>query len=188
MNVKSCFNGYLMKKNRPDWNVYFMMIAKLVATRSTCLSRPIGAIIVLNNQIQTTGYNGAAPGIDHCTDKGVCFHRNLKAAKTDKYDFCRSVHAEANAIAQAARCGVPIEGGSIYTTLAPCYTCSKLIASAGIKKLFYETEYLSRNKIRDDFWKSQLAPMGIECKCINSFDDMTDDIISLMKPTSIRRL
>ena len=93
---------------RPDWHEYFMLIAKIVALRSGCNSRPTGAVIVKDKRILATGYNGPMPGAWHCTDKGstYCFRREKGIPDIDKYNFCRASHAEANAIAQAARFGI----------------------------------------------------------------------------------
>ena len=84
---------------RPSWDEYFMLLAKLAATRSTCLSRPVGAVIVLDRQVLVTGYNGAIPGAPHCTDEGSCYRRSLSFANdANKQNYCRSSHAEANAL------------------------------------------------------------------------------------------
>lgn len=149
--------------SRPSWDEYFMLLAKLAAIRSTCLSRPAGAVIVLNRQVLATGYNGAMPGVTHCTDTGACFRRSVGAGETDKYDVCRAIHAEANAIAQAARRGVPIEGATVYASLAPCFVCTKLMASARIRRVVYEHEYESADRARDAIWRQALDDAGIEC-------------------------
>ncbi len=143
-----------------------MLIAKLVSTRSTCNSRPTGAVLVKDRQILATGYNGSMPGAPHCTDQTMpdgspyCHRRAMKIADVDKYNFCRASHAEANAIAQAARHGVAIKGATLYVTLEPCYVCLKLLATAQIKRVFYELPYESRDEIRDDYWKQAVAEAG----------------------------
>lgn len=147
---------------RPRWDEYFMLLAKLAAIRSTCLSRPAGAVIVRDQQVLATGYNGSMPGVAHCTDEGICFRRYFRAGEQDKYDFCRAIHAEANALAQAARRGVSIEGATVYTTLAPCFVCTKLMASARIHRVVYEHEYESPDRERDAMWREALAQAGIE--------------------------
>ena len=151
---------------RPSWHEYFMLIAKVVATRSTCNSRPIGAVIVKNNRILATGYNGAIPKATHCTSllmgkEPFCMRRYMKAEEHSKMDYCVAVHAEANAVAQAAKMGISIEGASIYCTVSPCYSCFKLLASAGIKEIYYELDYSSKDKKRDKFWKEQIKKSGI---------------------------
>lgn len=147
--------------HRPDWDEYFMLLAKLAATRSTCLSRPAGAVIVRERQVLATGYNGSMPGVAHCTDEGRCYRRQLKVEEAGKHDACRAIHAEANAIAQAARAGVAIAGGTVYTTLAPCFTCTKLLASARIVRVVYELEYESPDQLRDELWRQAIKDAGI---------------------------
>jgi dCMP deaminase len=146
---------------RPNWDEYFMLIAKLVSSRSTCNSRPTGAVLVKEKQILVTGYNGSMPGAPHCLDqvdeagRPYCHRRALKVADADKYNFCRASHAEANAIAQAARYGIAIKGASLYVTLEPCYVCLKLLANAMIDKVYFELGYASRDSERDAFWRKQ---------------------------------
>lgn len=123
---------------RPTWDEYFLMLAKLASTRSTCLSCPVGAVIVKDRQILATGYNGPPSGTDHCTKQGFCYPE-LANCSLSKELPSRAIHAEANAIAQAAKHGVSTDGASIYVTLEPCLSCLKLIISAGIKEIFYET-------------------------------------------------
>lgn len=160
--------GGNMSPKRPSWHEYFMVIAKIVSTRSTCNSRRVGAVIVKDNHILATGYNGAMPGAPHCIDhppvKGspFCFRRYLNVPDVDKYNFCKASHAEANAIAQAARYGIPVEGATLYTTLAPCYVCLKLIAMARIKAVYYEHPYESSDPQRDEFWRQAVKEAGIE--------------------------
>ncbi len=152
---------------RPSWNEYFMLIAKLVSTRSTCNSRPTGAVLVKDRQILATGYNGSMPGAPHCTDQTMadgspyCHRRVLEIADVDKYNYCRASHAEANAIAQAARHGVPIKGASLYVTLEPCFVCIKLLATAQIEQVFYEMPYESRDAARDAYWREAVKDAGI---------------------------
>ena len=151
---------------RPSWNEYFMLIAKLVSTRSTCNSRPTGAVLVKDKQILATGYNGSMPGAPHCLGQSMpdgspyCHRRALKIDDVDKYNFCRASHAEANAIAQAARHGVPIKGATLYVTLEPCYVCVKLLATAQIERVFFELRYESRDARRDSFWQQAVEEAG----------------------------
>jgi dCMP deaminase len=141
--------------SRPDWDAYFMMTAKLLASRSTCLSRRVGAVIVKENRIISTGYVGACSGMDSCLDNGECFRRSnkLEEGTLDKHENCQSAHAEVNAVAYAARYGVAIGGATIYTTLHPCYTCAKLVVQCGIKEVVYELGYKSGNEKRDKEWE-----------------------------------
>ncbi|MFN3407010.1 MAG: deoxycytidylate deaminase [Caldimicrobium sp.] len=177
---------------RPDWHEYFMVIAKLVAVRSGCNSRPTGAVIVKDKRILATGYNGPMPGAWHCTDKGenYCFRRDKGIPDIDKYNYCRASHAEANAIAQAAKFGIPLEGASIYCTLAPCYVCLKLIASAGIKEVYYEYDYESRDFERDSFWREAIKEARLRTfkQVIVSKETLNAVYEILQFPTSKRRL
>ncbi len=153
---------------RPSWDEYFMLIAKLVSTRSTCNSRPTGAVLVKDRQILATGYNGSMPGAPHCSDQVMpdgtpyCHRRAMHIADVDKYNWCRASHAEANAIAQAARHGVPIKGATLYVTLEPCFVCLKLLATAQIERVFFERAYESRDAVRDAYWRGAVADAGIK--------------------------
>lgn len=133
--------------SRPTWDEYFMMLAKLTATRSTCLAFPVGAVIVKDRQVLSTGYNGSPSGSVHCTAQGFCYPE-LSACNASKILPSRSVHAEANAIAQAAKHGISTGGGSIYVTLEPCLSCLKIIISAGIREVFYETTFNTGDNIK----------------------------------------
>jgi dCMP deaminase len=150
----------LLEEQRPTWDEYFLMIAKLAATRSTCLAFPVGAVIVKDRQVLATGYNGSPSGSVHCTSQGFCYSE-LSSCNASSSLPSRAVHAEANAIAQAARHGITTDGSVVYTTLEPCISCLKLIISAGIKKVFYETEFNSRDKllVRDSFVKDGLVTL-----------------------------
>ena len=143
---------------RPTWDEYFLMIAKLAATRSTCLAFPVGAVIVKDRQVLATGYNGSPSGSSHCTSQGFCYPE-LSSCDASKILPSRAVHAEANAIAQAAKHGISTNGAVIYVTLEPCIYCLKLIISAGIKEVFYETTFNSGEKaaLRDMFIKDGLV-------------------------------
>jgi len=125
-----------MKYNRPDWHTYFMEIAHLVSKRSTCIRRSVGAVIVQNKRILSTGYNGAPTGIKHCLDRG-CIREMMKVASGERHELCRGLHAEQNAIIQAALHGVPIKGAALYSTHLPCSICIKMIINAGIAQVFY---------------------------------------------------
>lgn len=157
-----------MPNKRPSWHEYFMVIAKIVSSRSTCNSRPTGTVIVKGNNILTTGYNGAMPGAPHCIDEPdwngapYCFRRAHGVPDVDKYNFCKASHAEANAIAQAARYGIAIEGSTLYTTLAPCYVCLKLISTSRIRAVYYEHAYESSTPERDAFWHEAVRESGLE--------------------------
>ncbi|MDP8299955.1 MAG: cytidine/deoxycytidylate deaminase family protein [Candidatus Tantalella remota] len=125
---------------RPSWDEYFLSIAKLVSTRSTCMRRQVGAVVVKNKQILTTGYNGAPSGITHC-DKVGCLREELGVPSGQRHELCRALHAEQNAFLQAARHGISLEGGMLYITTQPCSICAKMIINVGIKKIIIEGEY-----------------------------------------------
>lgn len=124
-----------IKLKRPSWDEYFLEIAKVVATRSTCDRANVGAVIAKNKVILSTGYNGAPRGLPHCNDVG---HEIIDG------HCIRTAHAETNSIAQAAKNGTPIEDASIYLTISPCYDCFKIIVNAGIKEVVYGDFYMSR--------------------------------------------
>lgn len=132
-----------------------MILAKIVSVRSTCNSRKVGAVIVRENRLLTTGYNGAVHGAPHCIDRGpdFCLRRTIGAHDADKYNYCLSSHAEVNAIDQAARFGISLEGGTLYCTLEPCNWCFKQLIQAGIKEIYFEQSYDSRNKRFDEYWR-----------------------------------
>jgi dCMP deaminase len=124
--------GMTEPRARADWDQYFMSIAQVVATRSTCPRKYVGSVIVRNRTILSTGYNGSIRGMPHCSDVGHMMEDGHCVA---------TIHAEANAIIQAARNGVMIEGGTIYVTASPCWHCFKQIANAGIHRICYGEFY-----------------------------------------------
>ncbi len=136
-----------MSKNRVSWGTYFMNIAVEVSTRSTCDRKHVGAVIVRDKTILSTGYNGSIKGLPHCDDVG---HEMLEG------HCIRTTHAEANAIAQAAKNGVKIDSGEIYVTASPCYNCFKLIANSGIKTIYYKELY------RDNRISNRAKEVGIK--------------------------
>lgn len=125
---------------RPSWEAYFMDITFLVAKRSTCLRRSVGAIIVKDKRILSTGYNGAPTGIKHCLETG-CLRERLNIASGENHELCRGIHAEQNAIIQAAYHGVSIKGASLFCTNLPCSICAKMIINAGINRICYASGY-----------------------------------------------
>ena len=126
---------------RAGWDEYFMEIAELVKTRSTCLRRNVGAVIVKDNHIISTGYNGPPSGITHCEDLGGCYREMLNVPSGQRHELCRALHAEQNAIIQAAKVGVSTENATIYITHQPCVICAKMIINSGIKKIVYANPY-----------------------------------------------
>ena len=127
-------------KNRPSWHQYFMEMAYLAGTRSTCLRRKVGAIIVKDNQILSTGYNGAPKHIRHCAITG-CLRDQLNVPSGERHELCRGVHAEQNAVIQAAINGTSIRGASLYCTNQPCVICSKILINAEIKTIYISEPY-----------------------------------------------
>jgi dCMP deaminase len=119
---------------RPSWEQYFGQIARTVATRSTCLRRHVGAIVVKNKRILSTGYNGPPTGLPHCDETG-CLRQQMNIPSGQRQEICRGLHAEQNAIIQAALHGAAIAGSDIYVTHQPCITCAKMIINAGIKRV-----------------------------------------------------
>lgn len=125
---------------RPGWDQYFIDIASLVASRSTCLRRQVGAVVVKDRNILATGYNGTPSGITHCEVTG-CLREQLKVPSGQRHELCRGLHAEQNAIIQAARHGVNLDGGVLYCTHSPCIICTKMLINAGIQKVVYLEGY-----------------------------------------------
>lgn len=130
---------------RIDIDTYFMKIARLVSERSTCIKQHVGAVLVKDNHIIATGYNGAPRGIPHCT-KETCLRLNSKSLEESHH--CRGVHAEQNTIIQAALHGTSTENSVIYTTHFPCMSCTKILINAGVKEIVYEEEYDMDNEIK----------------------------------------
>ncbi len=125
---------------RPPWPVYFMDIADLVARRSTCLRRRVGAVAVKEKRILATGYNGAPSGIPHCLEVG-CLREQEGIPSGERHELCRGIHAEQNVIIQAAYHGVTIAGATLYCTNLPCVICSKMLINAGIREIIYREGY-----------------------------------------------
>ncbi len=126
--------------NRPSWKSYFMGITHLVAQRSTCLRRAVGAVIVKDKRILSTGYNGAPCGLTHCIDAG-CIREKLNVPSGERHELCRGIHAEQNAIIQAAYHGVSIKDAILFCTHLPCLICAKMIINAGIRTIYYHSGY-----------------------------------------------
>jgi dCMP deaminase len=146
--------------HRPTWEEYFMDITHLVAKRSTCLRRQVGAILVRDKKILATGYNGAPSGLNHCLDIG-CLREQLGIPSGERHELCRGLHAEQNAIIQAAYHGVGIRGATLYCTNHPCIICSKMIINAGIQKIVFEEGYA------DTLAKRMLKESKVKAKKFN---------------------
>jgi dCMP deaminase len=137
--------------NRPSWDEYFLSIADLVSTRSTCLRRKVGAVVVRNKNILATGYNGAPSKVRHCDEVG-CIRAKLNIPSGERHELCRGLHAEQNAFLQAALHGTSLKGSSIYSTTQPCIICAKMIINVGITDVVIKGDYpdkLSKELLRE---------------------------------------
>ncbi len=142
-----------MKKNnhkhqRPSWDEYFLEMSKLVAKRSTCLRRSVGAVLVKDKRILATGYNGAPRGLKHCIDIG-CMRQKLNIPSGERHELCRALHAEQNALIQASLYGISVAGSTLYATNQPCVICAKMLINAGIKEIVIVAGY--PDKMAADF-------------------------------------
>lgn len=128
------------KITRPDWQEYFMDITRLVARRSTCMRRQVGAILVKDKRVLATGYNGSPAGLAHCEDVG-CIRAQNSVPSGQRHELCRGLHAEQNTIIQAAFHGVSIKGATLFCTNLPCSICLKMLINAGIKQIIFDEGY-----------------------------------------------
>ena len=136
--------------SRPGWDEYFIGFALLASRRSTCLRRKVGAVVARDRRVLATGYNGAPSGLAHCGEVG-CLRAKLRVPSGERHELCRGLHAEQNAIIQAANYGISIRGGTVYTTNFPCSICTKMLINAGIEKIIYQDGYpdpLARELLR----------------------------------------
>ncbi|SDE64389.1 deoxycytidylate deaminase [Sporomusa acidovorans] len=148
---------------RPSWDEYFMEITKVVATRSTCLRRQIGAVIVKDRRLLSTGYNGAPCGLPHCGEVG-CVRAVNHVPSGQRQELCRGLHAEQSAVVQAAMYGVPIRGATIYSTHQPCSACTKILINAGIIRIVYQYSY------PDKLAEQLIAEAAIDYICFDKAD------------------
>ncbi|MBI5062196.1 MAG: cytidine/deoxycytidylate deaminase family protein [Desulfatitalea sp.] len=144
-----------MDHERPSWDEYFMDITCLVAKRTTCLRRAVGAVVIKDRRLLSTGYNGAPSNVRHCAETG-CLRQQLNVPSGERHELCRGIHAEQNAIIQAAYHGVSIKGATLYCTNQPCSICAKMIINAGIVRIVYVDGYA------DALSSEMLAEAGIE--------------------------
>ena len=149
----------LERAKRPSWDQYFLHIAEEVATRSTCLRRHVGAVLVRDKRILTTGYNGVPRGLVHCTERG-CLREERGIPSGERHELCRGLHAEMNALLQAASHGVNIAGSTIYVTVHPCSLCVKMLANAGVERIVTTTDY------PDALAKEMIEEAGIEVRIL----------------------
>ncbi len=148
------------KDKRPGWDDYFIKIAYLVSERSTCLRRKVGAVLVKDKRILATGYNGAPAGIVHCEVTG-CLREKLNVPSGERHELCRGLHAEQNALLQAALYGVSVKGAVLYVTVTPCIICAKMIINAGVKEVVIDGDY------PDKMAKEFLKEAGVKVRRIN---------------------
>lgn len=131
----------MVEDTRISWDEYFMEMAKLAAKRSTCIRRQVGAVIVQDKHVIATGYNGAPKGIPHCAELGGCYREQNNIPSGERHELCRALHAEQNAIIQAATYAQGIDGATIYITHQPCVICAKMIINAGIERIVVNDGY-----------------------------------------------
>ena len=139
---------------RPSWDEYFSRIAVEVSKRATCLRRRVGAALVLDKRILTTGYNGAPRGVPHCSETG-CLREQLQIPSGERHELCRGLHAEMNALIQAASHGIRVESATIYSTTFPCSLCAKMLINGGITRIVAQSDYA------DPLAKELLAEAGV---------------------------
>ena len=152
-----------MASERKSWDRYFLDIAGLVAERSTCLRRHVGALLVQEKRLLATGYNGAPAGMDHCLETG-CYREQLNIPSGERIEICRGIHAEQNALVQAAAFGVSVKGAMLYCTHEPCVTCGKMLINAGVR------EFVVAEPYPDDFGRRLLSEAGVSVRIIGRGD------------------
>jgi dCMP deaminase len=140
---------------RPSWDEYFLEIASLVSSRSTCLRRQVGAVFVRDKRVLTTGYNGAPSGLKHCSEVG-CIREREGIPSGERHELCRGIHAEQNAILQAAQFGISLRGSIMYCTNQPCVLCAKMLINTGVERIVVCGEY------PDKLARGMLEEAGIE--------------------------
>ena len=149
---------------RPSWDQYFMTLADQVATRTTCLRRAVGAVVVKDHRILTTGYNGVPIGMRHCAEVG-CLREQLGVPSGQRQEICRGLHAEQNAIIQAAKYGINISGATIYINTQPCVTCAKMLINAGIEEIVYSNPY------PDELGRQMLSETNVKLRVYRPEDE-----------------
>ena len=142
-------------RERPTWEAYFIEMAQVIAKRSTCLRRSVGAVLVRDKRILASGYNGAPSGLPHCEEVG-CRRAELGIPSGQRPELCRGLHAEQNAIIQAALHGITTRDAVLYCTTQPCIICAKMLINAGIKRVVYEGEYA------DELAREMFEQAGVE--------------------------
>lgn len=151
---------------RPSWDEYFLQLARQAATRSTCLRRQVGAVLVRDKRILATGYNGAPRGVAHCLEVG-CLREQLGIPSGERQELCRAIHAEQNAVIQAARHGIPIDGSTAYCTHQPCVLCAKILLNSGVVDIVFRDAY------PDPLSEEMLAEAGVVPRRLAAGGDAT---------------
>lgn len=146
-----------MSVKRKSWDRYFIDIARLVSERSTCLRRKVGAVLVRDKRILCTGYNGAAHGLAHCAEAG-CVRERLGIKPAERIEICRGIHAEQNALVQAAMFGVSVSSAVLYCTHEPCITCAKMLLNADVREFVVDLPY------PDAFARRMLREAGVKVR------------------------
>ena len=146
---------------RPTYDEYFMDMAQVVSKRSTCIRRAVGAILVKDKHILSTGYNGAPKGLKHCDEVG-CIRVDLNVPSGKRHELCRGLHAEQNAIIQAAVFGISIKDSVLYCTNTPCVVCVKMLINAGVKEIIFSGDY------PDELAKKMLSESNIKIRNLNN--------------------
>lgn len=160
-------NEVIKAAERPGWDKYFMEIAEVTKKRSTCLRRHVGAVIVKDNRILATGYNGVPSGIEHCGKRG-CLRDELGVPSGERHELCRGIHAEQNAIVQAAYLGVSIDDSTLYCTNQPCILCAKMLINAGVNRIVIKEGY------PDAYAEQMLSEAGIKIELIDEIEDNSE--------------
>ena len=150
------------KQKRPNWDEYFIGMANYVGSRATCDRGRSGCVIARSKRVISTGYVGSPPGLPHCDDVGHEMHKTINETGADSMHCVRTAHAEQNAIAQAARFGVALQGATLYCKMVPCYTCAKLSITAGIERVVAEYDYQTSKRSKDIFKQG-----GVDLEVIN---------------------
>lgn len=145
-------NGY----TRPSWDEYFMSIADIVGTRGTCDRGRSGCVIVKDKKILVTGYVGSPAGLPHCDEVGHEMHKVIHEDGTESMHCIRTIHAEQNAVTQAARLGISLEGGTVYCKMTPCYVCAKILMNAGIKEIVAKKDYHASKQTKRIFKEGKI--------------------------------
>lgn len=165
---------------RPSWDEYFSRIATEVATRSTCLRRRVGAILVLDKRILSTGYNGAPRDVRHCAETG-CLRDRHNVPSGQRHELCRGLHAEMNALIQAASHGIRVQDATVYSTTFPCSLCAKMLINGGVRRIVAQDDYT------DPLAKELLSEAGVKMELFDAKRHKTILLPGLQKPNSAKK-